>query len=227
MIAHRTCARDAAENSLAGIAAAAAAGADAVEIDVRHTRERSAVCVHDRLLWRLGRRPVPVSLSSGASLTRTLRRHPGGLVTLTEALAACPPTLRPILDVKTAAAVGPTIDVVLASGRRDVAVWHRKAAALAQMQTALPWAHTALLRNTWSAAATRRYLADAAAAGATAVSLHQRAASPAAIQAARAAGLLAYVWVVTESGHRVVLDRGVDGVVTDWPALCRRLLSES
>lgn len=48
VIAHRTCPRDAPENSLEGIARATELGADVVEVDVRRTADGVPVLVHDR-----------------------------------------------------------------------------------------------------------------------------------------------------------------------------------
>jgi glycerophosphoryl diester phosphodiesterase len=56
VIAHRTCPRDAAENSIAGIREAAKAKADVVEIDVRLTSDGHPVLMHDPSLWRMTRR---------------------------------------------------------------------------------------------------------------------------------------------------------------------------
>lgn len=217
LIAHRACPLEAPENSLAGIAAAAAADADAVEVDVRCTRDRVAVLFHDRVAWRTARWPLPVELTS-------YERMSGRATTLAEALARCPATLRPTLDIKTAGAVEPTIAAVAESGRADVMLWHRTPACVRRLREALPWAQTALLRNTRNEAATFRYIDDAAAVGASAVSLHQRAASPRTVARARERGLLAYVWIVEESAHRSVLATDPDGINTDWVRLARELL---
>ncbi len=213
VIAHRTCMLEAPENSLAGIAAAAASGADAVEVDVRRSRDGVAVLFHDRLAWRLSRRPLPVAL---------LRA--GGMVTLAEALAACPPTLRPALDVKSPSATALVIEAIRASGRTDALFWCRRADAIAAVRSALPEVETALLRNTRGEKDTMRYLADAAAAGASAVSIHQHAVSAAVVAQAKRVGVRPYAWVVTEDSHERVLEAGVDGVTTDWPRTALRLL---
>lgn len=222
VIAHRACPLDAAENSLEGIAVAHAARADVVELDVRRTRDGVPVLFHDRLPWRTARWPVPTVLTGFARLSRAVgKAHPGGLVTLAQALEACPPGLRAALDVKGASALTATLRVVEHSGRRDTLVWCRTGRQVARVRSTLPWVQTALLRNTWTERGTRAYVDDAAAAGAHAVSLHQRAATATAIAYAQERGLLAYVWVVDEHAHELVLARGVDGVVTDWPRVAR------
>jgi glycerophosphoryl diester phosphodiesterase len=223
LIAHRACPLDARENSIAGILAAAAAGADAVEVDVRCTRDGVAVLFHDRTAWRTARWPLPVEVTTHARLARAAAVR-DGLDTLTGALTRCPASLRPTLDIKTDRAVEPTLAAVNGSGRRDVMLWHRNPAAVRRLREAAPWAETALLRNTRHERDTFRYIDDAAAAGASAVSLHQRAATPRTVARARDRGLLAYVWIVAEAAHTRVLALDPDGINTDWVPSARALI---
>lgn len=225
VIAHRACPLDAAENSLEGIAFAHASGADAVELDVRRTRDGVPVLFHDRIPWRTGRWPLPTVLTRFDRLASAVgRAHPGGLVTLAQALDACPPGLHPALDVKASSALAAALVAVEASGRRDTLIWCRSGEQVARVRAALPWAQTALLRNTRTGRGTQAYVKDAARAGAHAVSLHQRAATSTAVAHARERGLVVYVWVVDQDAHERVLALGVDGVVTDWPQRARALL---
>jgi glycerophosphoryl diester phosphodiesterase len=84
VIAHRGGAALAAENTEAAFRVAADAGSDAIETDVRLTRDGILVCVHDADLWRLCNDPRAVSDVDLA----TLRRLLPGMMTLPEALAA-------------------------------------------------------------------------------------------------------------------------------------------
>jgi glycerophosphoryl diester phosphodiesterase len=202
-------------------------GADAAEVDVRVTRDGVAVLAHDRLLWRLARLPIPTFLLSYDQLVRAYARRGAAVATLADALQACPPELRLVLDVKTPGSIAPTIDAVLAARRRDVLIWCRDPASLARVRARVPWAQLALLRNTGGRRTTLRYLRDAVAAGADAVSLHQRAVTPEIVAAARDAGLIAYAWAVAEPAHQAVLDARVDGIVTDWPRVARALVGPS
>jgi glycerophosphoryl diester phosphodiesterase len=225
VIAHRTCPLDAPENSLRGIDVARAAGADAVEIDVRLTRDHVAVCVHDRIPRRtLGWR-LPVELTTYDGLVGAASR--AGVdppLRLSTALAAAD-DIRYAVDVKASDAMRATLDIVSGVADREVMLWCRDAAALARVHAISPSTQTALLRNTTVWRGTRRYLADAAAAGVTAVSLHQRVVSRRSVDEAHRLGLLAYAWVLTEQAHVDVLACGVDGVVTDWPRTARALVS--
>ncbi len=223
LIAHRACPLDGPENSLEGIAAAAASGADAVEVDVRCTKDGIAVLFHDRTAWRTARWPLPVEVTTYPRLARAAGTR-DGLVRLVDALTACPSDLRPTLDIKTDKAVPATIVAVLESGRRDVMLWHRTPAAVMRLREAAPWAQTALLRNTRDERGTFRYIDDAAAVGASAVSLHQRATTARTVARAKECGLLAYVWIVAESAHERVLALDPDGINTDWVPSARTLI---
>jgi glycerophosphoryl diester phosphodiesterase/membrane-bound metal-dependent hydrolase YbcI (DUF457 family) len=223
VIAHRACALDAAENSLAGIRLAGTLGAQGVEVDVRVTRDGVPVLVHDRTLWRYTRLPLPPSQLSYARMSRAYARCGNELASLADALEACPPDVRLALDVKTTPAMTAVLDVVLASPRRDPLIWSRDPAALAEARVRAPWAQLALLRNTRSPRSTLRYIRHASAAGADAISLHQRAVTPGTVAAAHAAGLIAYAWVVEEPAHPAVHAAQVDGIVSDWPRVAHGL----
>lgn len=94
-IAHRGGAALAAENSLSAFKVAAEAGTDAIETDIRLTRDGVLVCVHDPDLQRLCSDPRAVSDLDLA----TLRSLLPGVMTLQEALAASDP-LGILLDIK-------------------------------------------------------------------------------------------------------------------------------
>lgn len=94
-VAHRGGAALAAENSISAFKAAAAAGADAIETDVRLTWDSVPVCVHDSDLYRLCNDPRAVSDLDLA----TLRSLLPSVMTLGEALAASDP-LGILLDIK-------------------------------------------------------------------------------------------------------------------------------
>lgn len=95
IIAHRGGAALGAENCASTFRAAMAAGADAIETDIRETRDGVLVCLHDADLLRLCGDPRAVA---GIDLA-TLRRLLPTAMTLDEAVAASRP-LGLLLDVK-------------------------------------------------------------------------------------------------------------------------------
>ena len=88
------------ENTLASVDAALAAGAHGVEVDVRLTADRVAVCVHDSDLRRVAGLAVIVERTCFAQLRRLLL--PGGHVipTLREVAGAVAGRGRLVVDVK-------------------------------------------------------------------------------------------------------------------------------
>lgn len=217
VIAHRTCPLDAPENSIAGVRAAAAAGADLVEVDVRRAADGVPVLLHDPLLWRTTRWPLPV---------RLVPSRVAPVPTLAAALDAAG-GLGLALDVKDPRAMPAAVGACRDAGVLDrVLLWAQAPGAVADAVRLAPGTETALLRDTHTDAATRDYLRDAAALGASAVSLHQDAATPEVVAAARGAGLRVYCWAQSEDRLAPTIEAGVDGVVTDWPAAARRLLEQ-
>jgi glycerophosphoryl diester phosphodiesterase len=223
VIAHRASPLHAPENSLAGIERAAELGADAVEIDVRVTRDGVGVLMHDRTAWRTARSPRPIrSLSSEAFGSLRHRGTDTPLPTLVDALAALPPGLRVAIDVKDRRATSVVVDAVRATGTSEAAmIWVRHPGDVAMATTVVARQQVALLRDAGDDEAGLGYVRDAVAAGAGQVSLHQRGTSERVVSAAQEAGLTCWSWVIDEDRHASVIATGVDGVVTDWPRAAR------
>jgi glycerophosphoryl diester phosphodiesterase len=227
VIAHRTCPLDAPENSLQGIARAAELGADAVELDVRLTRDGVPVLSHDRTCWRVARRPWPVRLIGHERFTKACHRGTADhLPALRDALDALPAPIGVAIDLKDHRAVSAAAAVVRDLRMVDRAMlWARTVGGVREAQRLLGDVRTALLRDTDDEESTVRYVRDAHACGATSVSIHQDRLTARVIDQADRLGILALAWVVERQAHERVLQLGVTGVVTDWPALARELVS--
>ena len=222
VVAHRTCPLQAADNSIEGILQAHRLGADAVEVDVRVTRDGVPVLVHDRTLWRVARLPAPVELLSARRVRRLRRRGDRGeLVTLSGALAALPDGLTMAIDIKRGGAAGATVRAVQAAGAEHrVWLWSKRRSALRRCRELLPDVERALLRDARTRRGVRRLLADAVRLGAGGVSAHWSVVTPALSQAAHSSGLRLFAMarhVATQADKLALLD----GVVTDWPAEAR------
>jgi len=95
-IAHRGDPIGAVENTLDAVVAAVGLGADAIEVDVRLTRDGTVVLHHDTDLQRLWKHPAAIARTAFAELRRLAPRVP----TLDEALDAVRDTGTPlVLDV--------------------------------------------------------------------------------------------------------------------------------
>jgi len=226
VIAHRTCPRDARENSLDGIAVAARSGADVVEVDARRSRDGTAVLLHDPWLLRVQHVPVPVRWLRDQHLARF------GIPTLADALeVAGVAGVRLAIDTKDAGAAEAVLTAVRAAGAAEqVLLWSQHMPTVRSYVRALPDAEVALLRDTFDPGGHDRLLADAAAIGARAVSAHEDVVTPAFQAAAADRGLAVYCWYQSLEAQRDRLARaaasGLAGVVTDWPAAAREQLRD-
>ena len=218
VIAHRTCERDAPENSLEGIATGARLGAEVVEIDARRSRDGVPVLLHDPLLLRVQHRPYPVKRVRAARLARY------GIPSLADALeVAGENSVGLAIDTKDEGAGAAVLAAVAAAGATDrVLLWSQHMPTVRTYVRAHPDAQVALLRDTFDAKGHDRLLADAAAIGARAVSAHQDAVTPAFIATAATRGLAVFCWYqrleIQQARLAEVAAAGLAGVVTDWPA---------
>lgn len=225
IIAHRTGPLSSPENSLSGIASTAAVGAQAVEIDVRLTRDGVPVLMHDRTGWRTTRWPLPIRWTTSRRFSRlrfrgTHEQPP----TLIQALRALPPDLFVALDLKDDRAVEATLSIWRSLDPRPAATfWSRNPAKVRWLADTAPEITRALLRNTRRRSEHLDYLDDAVACGATAVSLLHHALEPDILDHAHGLGLTVYTWLRSPAEHHRHCDADVDGVVTDWPTLALEL----
>ncbi|MFF9093860.1 glycerophosphodiester phosphodiesterase [Streptomyces sp. NPDC014776] len=140
------------ENTIASLRSALASGADAVEIDVRLTRDGVPVLLHDDTLKRLWERDRPLlalSLAEVEGLTG------GGVPTLAAALAATDGSrvmvdLPGTPDVRAARRI---VGVVREAGAQDRVYYCAGAAAMLAVRAADPAAEIAL---TWTSLAPPR-----------------------------------------------------------------------
>jgi glycerophosphoryl diester phosphodiesterase len=225
VIAHRACPKHTPENSLEGIRRAAELGADAVEIDVRLTRDAVAVLMHDRTLHRTTGTRGPTGARSFAAL-RSLRLSNGEAVpTFAEALDTLPPGLRVAIHVKVPGAIDPILDEVRNQGRqRDVMVWSQQALPLRVAADREPEIEASLLRDTFTSWGHRSLLRAAQRCGARGVSVHWQAVTPTFVARAHQIGLVIYSWRQSPSVPPDKLPL-LDGLVTDWPAEARAMVN--
>ncbi|MFI6566970.1 glycerophosphodiester phosphodiesterase [Streptomyces sp. NPDC050534] len=151
-VAHRGDPYRVRENTIDSLRSALAQGADAVEIDVRLTRDGVPVLLHDRTLKRLWEHERPLASLSADEL-RGLTG--GGVPTLAEALAAAGDS-RIMLDlpgtneVRTARRI---VDAVREAGAQDRVYYCADAHAMLAVRAADPSAEIAL---TWTTSAPPR-----------------------------------------------------------------------
>jgi glycerophosphoryl diester phosphodiesterase len=222
-IGHRGAAAHAADNSLAGIDAAARLGADAVEIDARLTRDGVAVASHEESLPAGDGRVLPI-----ANLTLAeLRDAPGGagVPTLDEVLERCrAQRLGLYLELKEAAAIEPAIICLRRQQFSEVIVGSFRPDWLAELKAHVPELPTSVLFG--SPAIDAPALAAATGAEYVHPCWEQRGPRPDQlltagwVERARAAGLGIICWHEERPEVIAGLRRcGVDGICSDRPEL--------
>ncbi|MBT2383460.1 glycerophosphodiester phosphodiesterase [Streptomyces sp. ISL-11] len=211
------------ENTLASLRSALRAGAGAVEIDVRLTRDGVPVLLHDATLERLwGHRRLLDSLSAAE-----LRGLTGGAVpTLREALAldglgadASGPRL--FVDLPDPSAAGAAVAEVHASGAAGRVYYCGGPASMLAVRRADPAAETAL---TWTTLVPPR---ESLLAGLRPRWLNYRfgLVSPELVARDHAQGLLVSAWTAdTRFTMRRLLAAGVDAITTNRVGALRSLL---
>jgi len=226
------------ENSLTAFRGALALGVDLVELDVHQTRDGEVVVVHDPSLERTTTGHGALVAHAWPELAGVTVKGTAGepLPRLPDVLALLRPTpVGLLLEIKTDAAGRPY------PGIEARVLAHVTAADLAARTTvmAFEWETLGRLRALSPTIRLTGLLAqrgiagvgglDAAAArlralGANDLGIERTLLTPAAVRAARAAGLTIGVWTVNDPDElRDALAAGVDYVTTDQPALALRL----
>ncbi len=233
VIGHRGASARELENTVEAFARAMADGADGVELDVLLCGSGDVVVFHDDDLRRLGGRPERIRDLSFAAL-RELRLTGGGRIpTLEEAIEACGPgalvnvelKIRGIVDRAMGALVDRVAAIVDRSGAAPrILVSSFSPLAVAAWRLRRPDVRAALLfeaaaprplRGAWGLPLLRPHAVHPE---------HVLCTGPA-IAAWHAAGYVVNTWTVDDpAGLRRLSDAGIDGLVTNDPAVARRAL---
>ena len=217
VIAHRGASAREVENSLAAFRAAAALGADAVELDVHAAADGTIVVHHDDTI---AGRSIPQLTASQLAELRLPNGEP--IPTLADALAALGPTLQVFVEVKS---LPPKFD----DGLLDVlrrgpnpggyavhAFDHRIVERLGRRSPALR-------RGVLAVSYAVRPLVALEDAGATILWQERTLVDRALVDVLHGAAMQVIVWTVDEPTEmRRLLEIGVDGICTNRPELGRR-----
>jgi glycerophosphoryl diester phosphodiesterase len=230
VIGHRGAAALAPENTLAGLRAAAAAGASWVEFDVKLTADGVAVLIHDDTLDRTtdGRGAVAATASS------TIAALDAGGWFGAAFRGERVPTLIEAIDELARLGLGANIEIKPSPGHAEVtaravgsvvsAHWPGQLpaplissfepACLAVMRDHTPDLPRGLLVKRLA----RDWAQSAAALGCVSVNLDRRKASAASVASVLASGLKLVIWTVNEAVEAArLLAAGASGIITDRP----------
>jgi glycerophosphoryl diester phosphodiesterase len=208
-IAHRGDPYAHAENTLEAFAAAVAAGADMIELDVRRTSDGHAVVVHDPTLeriWNVRRAVSEVTLADVRAL---------GIPDLATALDAIPSHVQVMVDYEEPGVADPALDAVLEAAALERSVFagdafegHRRIRAReAGARIAATWTRDVPISDA---------LLDELDAEFYNPSGHVLVRDPSTLGRMHARGTKVSVWTIDEADDMALfLDLGVDAVITN------------
>ncbi|WP_240181758.1 glycerophosphodiester phosphodiesterase [Nocardioides sp. 616] len=224
------------ENTMAAFAHAVALGYDYLETDVVATSDGVLLAFHDTVLDRVTDRTGEVSASTYAEVMQALIDGRERIPRLTDLLAAFP-QVRFNIDLKTDGAVLPLVELIERHGAHDQILVGsfsgRRLRAFRRLTrgrvaTSAHPLEVVLFRLLPSAR-----LADRLCGGA--LSAFQvphrrgrlRVVTPGFVRRAHAVGKHVHVWTIDDPDEmRLLLDRGVDGLMTDRTDLLKEVLRE-
>lgn len=232
IIAHRGASHLAPENTLASVELAWQQGADAVEVDVRLTRDRRIVAIHDPTTDRTAGTHLEVAATSAAHLRRLdvgRYKHPRftgqRIPYLEEVLQTVPPDRQLFVEIKCGPEILPRLtETITRSGKRDQIVLIgfdlgtiTAAKRLMPDVPACRLCDKRILRSYGDSLA-RRAKAD----GLDGLDVHWSGVTRRFVRAVKAAGLRLYIWTVDDPIQAARLKAmGADGITTNRPGRLR------
>jgi glycerophosphoryl diester phosphodiesterase len=231
VVAHRGAAGAAPENTIASIRRAVADGADWVEIDVQESRDGQVVVVHDSDFMKLAGNPLKVWEGDLAEIRQidvgswfdpafASERVP----TLAAVLEEIRGRSRLVIELKyyghDQRLEERVVDLVESAGMADdVVIMSLKLPGIQKLQALRPEWTAGLLAATAVGDLTRLDIDFLA--------VNENLASRGFIRRAHAAGKRVFVWTINDAQSLSRwMSMGVDGVITDEPALARQVLRE-
>ncbi len=227
-IGHRGAAGRAPENTLAAVDAAIEDGADLVEIDVQETTDGRVVVIHDSDFTKLAGVSTKIwDVSYEEALAIDIGNWFGPefagqrIATLEEVLYRCKGRTRVTIELKyyghDQRLEERVVEIVERAGMAaDVVIMSLKQDGIRKIRALRPnWTIGLLLA---------RAAGDPTKIDADFLAVHTGLASRRFIRAAHRAGKQVYVWTVNDPIHMSrMIGRGVDGVITDDPALLNQV----
>ena len=230
VIAHRGASASRPENTLASFRRAGEERADFVELDVQESSDGVVLVAHDRDLMKVARSPLQI----WSSLEQQLREVDIGtyfsaefkderVPTLAEALAVCKGVSRMIIELKdygkSQQLEQRVVELVEAAGmQNDIVTMSLNRRMVEKMKR---------LRPEWKAGLlAAKTVGEPSRLPFDFLAVESRVATRSFIRAAHAANKPVYVWTVNDPQRMIrMIGLGVDGLITDRPALAREVLT--
>jgi len=233
VIAHRGASIAEIENTIAAFDAAVARGADAIELDIRWTRDAAAVVFHDHSVVRDGRK-VAVKRLAAEEFFHLKAADGLHVLTLREALLWAKNKAPLVFDIKDARREEAFIDLVAEHGFHPESVFSSfRLTVIGKLMALRPDWNTAWIIGKSGPAAVRRLLVKpiitrAVRWGAGALHFHHHWIAPELLAQCKKEGLKVAVWTVdAPSEIRRFADLGVDAIITNEPDKARQALGKN
>lgn len=228
VIGHRGARGEKPENSITALRTGIESGADAIEFDIRVTRDGIPILTHDYLMYRTHHKIDFISRHSLSELTKKTAGSDHQVMTLEAALNECLGKTMLIIDMKEYRAVTPVVTLLKKYFKRKkdweaVVFSSFNPLILRKIKTKVPHASLALLhhRNPLN------FIAWQIPLRLTAVGFHRTHLSSFGLKVAQKLGLFTYVYTVNRLGAAHILEaKGYDGVITDYPTEFMRELNK-
>ncbi|QDT28359.1 glycerophosphodiester phosphodiesterase [Gimesia panareensis] len=231
VMAHRGASKAAPENSMAAFRQAIADGADWIELDVQETVDGKVVVVHDSDLMKLAGNPLKIWDATLEDLTEidigssfdpqfAAERVP----TLAEVLKLCKDKIGVIIELKyyghDQQLEQRVADIVESEGMADqIMVMSLKPEGIAKMKALRPDWKCGLLLSV--------HAGDLENIKADFLAVNAKFATRSFVNRAHNAEKDVYVWTVDDPTQMLqLMNRGVDGILTNRPALARKVIHE-
>jgi glycerophosphoryl diester phosphodiesterase len=231
VIAHRGASASAPENTLAAVRQAIEEGTDWVEIDVQETADGQVVVFHDsdfmklsgvnRKIWEVTADELE-AIDVGASFSESFRGE--RVPTLAQVLDLCRGRAKVNIELKyyghDQQLEQRVIELVESQQMsQDVVFMSLKQDAVKKMKSLKPNWDTGLLLSV--------AIGDKAESEANFLAMNARFASRSMVRKTHQLGKQVFVWTVNDPiTMAVMIGRGVDGLITDKPALAREVIAE-
>ena len=224
--AHAACRGHAPENTLAGVRAALALGADAIEIDVRCTRDGTPVLLHDSTVDRTTDGEGEIAALSLRQARRLAAGKGERIPTLREVLREVAGRALMVLEVKPAGIEEELLAVVRRARALDWCAVHsflpRVVERVRRQEPRMP---CSLLTDGRRVVDWGQLFAFALSLGAQGIAVHHGVVTPELVRGAHLRELRCSTWTVNRRDDvRRVAACGVDAITSDYPDRVRRWL---
>lgn len=231
IMAHRGSSREAPENTMAAFRKAIEAGADWIELDVQETADGEVVVFHDSDFMKLSGRKLKIwdatmddlkEIDIGSWYSPDFKEE--RVPTLAEVLDECKGKIKVNIELKyyghDQQLEQRIVEIVESRGMAsDVVAMSLKKNGVTKLKALRPDWKVGLLMSV-SAGNLKKVEADF-------LAVNARFASRNLIRTGHRAGKEVYVWTVNDAfTMSTMISRGVDGILTDKPALARQVLEQ-